>query len=212
MKIFILLTNGKLVVTPNHCYMGANKIDLTKDTNTVYTHPSSIQCNASSEINSLKSSVSNGKSLIASAITGKGVSTASNATFQTMANNISSIRTGSVNMIQIQADGSGHFTIPALGIAPQWVLMWQRRGTAEFGRHYFMYIDFTCDKVSCTFSDTYDEYEPAVSISKNSAFYARESDNAPVALTADYMKTHSIWTWRSPYMCYENSPIWVLYQ
>ena len=44
-----------------------------------------------SEINSLKTSVSNGKSLIASAITGKGVSTSSTATFQTMANNISSL-------------------------------------------------------------------------------------------------------------------------
>ena len=45
------------------------------------------------EINNLKSSVSNGKSLIASAITDKGVSTASNATFQTMANNIGNIST-----------------------------------------------------------------------------------------------------------------------
>ena len=45
----------------------------------------------SDEIRSLKSSVSNGKSLIASAITDKGVSTASDATFQTMASNISSL-------------------------------------------------------------------------------------------------------------------------
>lgn len=44
-----------------------------------------------SEVNSLKTSVSNGKSLIASAITGKGVSTSSTATFQTMANNINRI-------------------------------------------------------------------------------------------------------------------------
>ena len=64
---------------------------VTKQCNYTYTHPSDIQCDAASEINSLKSSVSNGKSLIASAITGKGVSTASNATFQTMANNISSL-------------------------------------------------------------------------------------------------------------------------
>ena len=64
---------------------------VTKQCNYSYTHPSSIQCNAASEINSLKSSVSNGKSLIASAITGKGVSTAATATFQTMANNIRSL-------------------------------------------------------------------------------------------------------------------------
>lgn len=73
---------------------------ITKQCNYAYTHPSEKQCNYSvdlsgyaktSELNSLKTSVSNGKSLIASAITGKGVSTASDATFQTMANNISSI-------------------------------------------------------------------------------------------------------------------------
>mgnify|MGYP004646875103 CR=1 FL=1 len=65
-----------------------------------YVHPTTKQCNysvdlsgyaKSSDLNSLKTSVSNGKSLIASAITDKGVSTASDATFQTMANNISSI-------------------------------------------------------------------------------------------------------------------------
>lgn len=43
------------------------------------------------QLNEVKTSVSNGKSLIASAITDKGVSTASNATFQTMSNNIRSI-------------------------------------------------------------------------------------------------------------------------
>lgn len=43
------------------------------------------------QLDELKTSVSNGKSLIASAITDKGVSTASNATFQTMANNIRNI-------------------------------------------------------------------------------------------------------------------------
>ena len=63
----------------------------TKQCNYTYTHPSTIQCSAATEINNLKSSVSNGKSLIASAITGKGVSTAATATFQTMANNISSL-------------------------------------------------------------------------------------------------------------------------
>lgn len=48
----------------------------------------------SSKYDQLFQSVSNGKSLIASAITGKGVSTASDATFQQMATNIGSIQTG----------------------------------------------------------------------------------------------------------------------
>ena len=50
--------------------------------------------NINTEMSSLKTSVSNGKSLIASAITDKGVSTASDATFQTMATNISQIKSG----------------------------------------------------------------------------------------------------------------------
>lgn len=43
------------------------------------------------EANELKNSVSNGKAMVASAITAKGVSTAADATFQTMANNIAGI-------------------------------------------------------------------------------------------------------------------------
>ena len=46
-----------------------------------------------SDFQEVKTSVSNGKSAIASAITDKGVSTASDATFQTMANNIRNIST-----------------------------------------------------------------------------------------------------------------------
>ena len=42
---FLILNNGKLVITPNHAYIGPNKIDLTSDTK--YVHPSSKQCNYS---------------------------------------------------------------------------------------------------------------------------------------------------------------------
>ena len=41
---FVILTPEKLLITPNHVYAGENRIDLTKDTNTVYTHPSEKQC------------------------------------------------------------------------------------------------------------------------------------------------------------------------
>ena len=69
-----------------------------------YVHPSTKQCNysvdlsgyaKSSELNSLKTSVSSGKQLVASAVTGKGVSTAADASFQTIANNINSLKTAS---------------------------------------------------------------------------------------------------------------------
>lgn len=50
--------------------------------------------NVQQAIDQLFTSVSNGKSLIASAITDKGVSTSANDTFQQMATNISNIQTG----------------------------------------------------------------------------------------------------------------------
>lgn len=64
-----------------------------------------IQSYNPSEIASLKSSVSEGKSLIASAITDKGVSTTPDATFQTMANNILLI-TGKPSVPDLFGDGS----------------------------------------------------------------------------------------------------------
>lgn len=45
------------------------------------------------ELNSLKSSVSEGKSLVAAAVTDKGVTTAADAAFQTIANNIGKLET-----------------------------------------------------------------------------------------------------------------------
>ena len=56
-----------------------------------YTHPSTIQCAAATEIKNLKTSVSSGKTQIANAITGKGVATSSSASFATMASNISQL-------------------------------------------------------------------------------------------------------------------------
>ena len=55
-------------------------------------------------VNDLKSSVSNGKSAVASAITDKGVSTSATASFNTMANNIRKIDvyTGSTHVIWIE--------------------------------------------------------------------------------------------------------------
>ena len=84
--------------------------DLTQDTNTVYTHPATKQCNYSvSVINNLTSSsttaalsanqgrllnqsVSNGKNQVANAITGKGVAASGSDSFATLANKIRQIR------------------------------------------------------------------------------------------------------------------------
>ena len=100
------------MVTPNHAYIGPSKIDLTADTNTIYTHPAEIQCNASTEINSLKSSVSNGKTLIANAITGKGVTTSSSATFATMASNINSLNVvPNLPIVEVTTDSAASYSI-----------------------------------------------------------------------------------------------------
>lgn len=63
----------------------------TTDVPAQYIHPSTIQCNASTEIDNLKSSVSSGKQQVANAITGKGVSASQNDSFATLANKISQI-------------------------------------------------------------------------------------------------------------------------
>ena len=59
-----------------------------------HTHTISQITGLQSELNSLKSSVSNGKSAVASAITDKGVSTSATASFNTMAANIKKISSG----------------------------------------------------------------------------------------------------------------------
>lgn len=68
-------------------------------------------------INEVFTSVSNGKSLIASAITDKGVTTSNDATFQTMANNISSITTS--------GSGSGSETTTKDPYRTDRVLIWE---------------------------------------------------------------------------------------
>ena len=66
-----------------------------------------LQLALNSDVTSLKSSVSSGKSIVASAVTGKGVQTAADATFQTIANNINAIPTGSY--------GAGTATVTVTG-------------------------------------------------------------------------------------------------
>ena len=77
----MLLNSGRTAVLGNDLYIG-NSSNLP------------IQLGLKSEIDSCFQSVSEGKSLITDAVTGKGVTTASDATFQQMAANIISISTG----------------------------------------------------------------------------------------------------------------------
>ena len=72
---------------------GANKTVVDSALNTSSTNPVQNKVIAG-EINTLKKSVSDGKTLVATAITDKGVETAADATFAVMAENIGQIETG----------------------------------------------------------------------------------------------------------------------
>ena len=72
---------------------GANKTVVDSALNTSSTNPVQNKVIAG-EINTLKKSVSDGKTLVATAITDKGVNTAADATFAVMAENIGQIETG----------------------------------------------------------------------------------------------------------------------
>ena len=90
------MNSGRIYVTESQIICGSR--DGTANVlypHSSYTHPSTIQCNAATEINNLKSSVSSGKTKVANAITGKGVSASQNDSFATLASKINQIPTGS---------------------------------------------------------------------------------------------------------------------
>ena len=124
--LFLPLNSGRILVNGSSFYCGnstsglcqlALKTDIPNITQ--YVHPSNIQCNAATEINSLKSSVSSGKTQIANAITGKGVTTSSSTSFATMASNINSIATidslptGAGTLISEVTEYQSTFTAPS---------------------------------------------------------------------------------------------------
>ena len=111
------MNSGRLLVDGNDFYVGnssSQKVQIARADQipnvTQYVHPTEIQCNAASEINSLKTSVSSGKTQVANAITGKGVSASGNDSFATLASKINQITTGSwyrsFNTNVAYADGS----------------------------------------------------------------------------------------------------------
>lgn len=77
------------------------KSDISNIENSIITNNTNISSitqninNLDGKYDELFQSVSNGKSMVAGAITGKGVATSANDTFSTMANNIEAIETGS---------------------------------------------------------------------------------------------------------------------
>ena len=83
-----------MLVNGDDFYCGNSKLEL-------------CQLALNSSVESLKTSVSDGKKIIAAAVTDKGVKTAADSTFQVIANNIASITTLNSSKISIEKiDGS----------------------------------------------------------------------------------------------------------
>ena len=101
------ITSGTLSVARGGT--GQTSVDTTP------TSGSSKMCTSGgiyTAIDSLKTSVNEGKSIVAAAVTDKGVSTAADATFETIATNISSIATGYTSVSSIDNNvniGGGGF-------------------------------------------------------------------------------------------------------
>lgn len=70
------------------------------------------------EVDALKKSVSDGKTLVANAITAKGITTATDATFQQMASNIAAIVTNSGYMLATYTDNATNWNWSASHTAP----------------------------------------------------------------------------------------------
>ena len=190
-----LLTHAQISVASSKvfCKLGNGTVrDLTLDTNTVYTHPKAIQCNAATEINSLKSSVSSGKQQVANAITGKGVSASGNDSFATLANKIGQIASMPGGYWKVTADSGGGFTIPALGFTPKRMYAMQERSLREEGRISIIAWDFTNNRKCVTDCYDYDKYTP-------------EYTAAEFASSSHYIRRPSEWNYN-----YENSVIYIV--
>lgn len=97
---------------------------------------SPILTEASTAFNNLKTSVSEGKALIAAAVTNKGVSTAADASFSTIASNINLIETFNVNGTTVNATVASGYSISK----NQWVSMNSTGGETAGTRNKYLYF------------------------------------------------------------------------
>lgn len=84
----------------------SENVQLQESVDTLTEEKSSLE----SEVSTLEGEITEGKSLVANAITEKGVTTASDATFQVMANNILSIPEGEITGLSYKISFRASFT------------------------------------------------------------------------------------------------------
>lgn len=84
--------------------------------------------NVQDAVTELFTSVSEGKSLIAAAVTDKGVETAADATFQQIAKNVTAIKSNSTSTL-FSIDNKSSFSLPSEAQAGEWVVSTNRIDT-----------------------------------------------------------------------------------
>lgn len=112
-----ILSSGKLVITPNHAYIGPNRIDLTKDTDTVYIHPTSKQCNYSYSHPSSKQCSGGDCSTLSGYSYSQIIANAASSSLKYANGTTSGISLSAVNTeqtITISYSGAGFSTTPAI--------------------------------------------------------------------------------------------------
>ena len=97
----------------------------------------SADTNLQNQVNSLNSSVSNGKTQVANAITGKGIAASGSDSFATLANKISQISSKDASEYKnaksylCNSNSGGDFLVPALGYTPSLFLCFMKRAIDE---------------------------------------------------------------------------------
>lgn len=102
---------NNLTTTAAGSVLDARQGKVLKDTLDSYSQTTNNSIGTlTTRVNECFQSVSNGKALVAAAISGKGISTAANATYQQMANNIGQIETSSNGALNFTCSGGDSHT------------------------------------------------------------------------------------------------------
>lgn len=128
------LIKGKLTCTNSRIFAQTNTVtELARmsDITTEASTRASVDTNLQNQVNSLNSSVSNGKQQVANAITGKGVAASGSDSFATLANKINQIKSATQCVFTATADGSGTWFMPPFGFVPRVYYAIQMRALDE---------------------------------------------------------------------------------
>ena len=152
----------------------------------------SADTNLQNQVNSLNSYVSNGKTQVANAITGKGVAASGSDSFATLANKISQISSKDASEYKnaksylCSSNDSGNFLIPALGVVPILLLCFSKRGIDESVNCMAAFSNFARMRSCWTMGYEY--------VTRGNCFngYIDDGTNLTTNISASVYATHSV--------------------